>query len=126
MESKSRLTHHASKVAVGTTISRILGYIRDMVIAHVFGAGLFADAFYAAYRIPNLLRRLLGEGALSASFIPVLGEYFHTKSKEETQKFINVLFTVLTIVLTILTILGIIFSPQIVKLIAYGFTQDPV
>jgi putative peptidoglycan lipid II flippase len=96
-----------------------------MLVAHLFGAGLAADAFYAAFRIPNLLRRLLGEGSLSASFIPVLSEYLHTKSKEETQELINVVFTTLLIVLTVLTVLGMIFSRQIVGIIAYGFANDP-
>ncbi|MBN1824008.1 MAG: murein biosynthesis integral membrane protein MurJ [Endomicrobiales bacterium] len=123
--SREKLTKSASRVAVGTMISRILGYLRDMLVAHAFGAGMFADAFYAAYRIPNLLRRLLGEGSLSASFIPVLSEYLHTKSKEETQKLINVVLTGLTIILVVLTALGIIFAPQIVHLIAWGFTDDP-
>jgi putative peptidoglycan lipid II flippase len=120
-----QITRNAGRIAAGTTVSRILGYIRDMLVAHTFGAGLAADAFYAAYRIPNLLRRLLGEGSLSASFIPVLSNYLHTRSKEETQEFINALFTVLTIVLIILTVLGIVFAPQIVSLIAHGFTDTP-
>lgn len=125
MSSEKHITRNAGRMAVGTTLSRILGYIRDMLVAHAFGAGLFADAFYAAYRIPNLLRRLLGEGSLSASFIPVLSQYYHTKSKEETQELISVVFTALAIVLAALTLLGMIFAPQIVNLIAFGFTRDP-
>ncbi|MBN1621341.1 MAG: murein biosynthesis integral membrane protein MurJ [Endomicrobiales bacterium] len=119
-----KLTHQVTSFAFGTAFSRMLGYIRDMLVAHTFGAGLFADAFYAAYRIPNLLRRILGEGSLSAAFIPVFSESIHKKSKEETQYFLNVLFTALLLILAILTILGIIFAPQIVKLIAYGFSSD--
>ena len=125
MTSEKHLTRHASRIAGGTTVSRVLGYVRDMLVAHTFGAGFAADAFYAAYRIPNLLRRLLGEGSLAASFIPVLSEYLHTKSKEETQELINVVFTVLTVILLALTVLGIVFSPQLVHIIAYGFTSDP-
>lgn len=125
MSQEKQLTKHAGRVAMGTMVSRILGYIRDMLVAHLFGAGLAADAFYAAYRIPNLLRRLLGEGSLSASFIPVLSEYLNTKTKEETQELINVVFTILSLVLTALMVLGIIFAPQIVHIIAYGFTSNP-
>jgi len=125
MKNEKHLTHHASRIATGTTFSRILGYVRDMLVAHTFGAGLAADAFYAAYRIPNLLRRLLGEGSLSASFIPVLSEYLHTKSREETQELINVIFSTLAVVLAALTAIGIFFSPQLVGIIAYGFTSDP-
>ena len=106
-------------------MSRVLGYFRDMLVAHAFGAGLAADAFYAAYRIPNLLRRLFGEGALSASFIPIMSEYLHCRTKEETQKLINSLFTALIIILSVLSVLGILFAPWLVKLIAYGFTSDP-
>jgi putative peptidoglycan lipid II flippase len=124
MENKT-LARHASKTALGTTLSRILGYVRDMIVANVFGAGMFADAFYAAFRIPNLFRRLLGEGSFSAAFVPVLSEYLHTKEKSETQKFINVIFTTLLIVLVVISILGMFFAPFLVKLIAWGFTNDP-
>ncbi|MFC1501500.1 murein biosynthesis integral membrane protein MurJ [Elusimicrobiota bacterium] len=125
MSHEKQLTLRASRVATGTVISRILGYVRDMMVANLFGAGFVADAFYAAYRIPNLLRRLLGEGALSASFIPVFSEYLSKKTKKETQEFLNIVFTALTILLSVLTVLGIIFAPQIAKLIAYGFTSNP-
>ncbi|MHB9154411.1 MAG: murein biosynthesis integral membrane protein MurJ [Endomicrobiales bacterium] len=125
MSSEKHITHSAGRIAAGTTLSRVLGYFRDMLVAHAFGAGFFADAFYAAYRIPNLMRRLLGEGSLSASFIPVLSRYSLTKSKEETQELLNVVFTALAVVLSVLTVLGIVFSPQLVHLIAYGFTADP-
>lgn len=125
MSSEKHITYNAGRMAAGTTLSRVLGYLRDMAVAHAFGAGFFADAFYAAFRIPNLLRRLLGEGSLSAAFIPVLSQYFHTKSKEETQELINVVFTTLALVLAAVTALGILFAPQIVNIIAFGFTRDP-
>ena len=125
MIEKSKIVKYAGSVSVGTTISRIFGYIRDMLVAYLFGAGMFADAFYAAFRIPNLLRRMLGEGSFSAAFIPVFSEYLHTKPKEETQKLINVVFTLLSLTLIIVVILGVFFSPLLVKIIAYGFTSDP-
>ena len=120
-----RIIKYAGSVSAGTTISRIFGYIRDMLVAHMFGAGMFADAFYAAFRIPNLIRRMLGEGSFSAAFIPVFSEYLHTKTKSETQKLINVVFTLLFVVLFVITVLGMFFSPLLVKIIAYGFTSDP-
>ena len=120
-----RIIKYAGSVSAGTTISRIFGYIRDMLVAYMFGAGMFADAFYAAFRIPNLIRRMLGEGSFSAAFIPVFSEYLHTKTKTETQKLINVVFTLLFIVLFVITALGMFFSPLLVKIIAYGFTSDP-
>ncbi|MBQ1609466.1 MAG: murein biosynthesis integral membrane protein MurJ, partial [Elusimicrobia bacterium] len=120
-----KIVKSAGSVSAGTTISRVFGYIRDMLVAYMFGAGMFADAFYAAFRIPNLLRRMLGEGSFSVAFIPVFSEYLHTKTKSETQKLINVVFTVLFTILCVITILGIFFSPLLVKIIAYGFTSDP-
>ena len=120
-----KIIKYAGSVSAGTTISRVFGYIRDMLVAYMFGAGMFADAFYAAFRIPNLIRRMLGEGSFSSAFIPVFSEYLHTKTKSETQKLINVVFTLLFLVLLIITILGMFFSPLLVKLIAYGFTSDP-
>jgi len=120
-----KIIKYAGSVSAGTTISRVFGYIRDMLVAYMFGAGMFADAFYAAFRIPNLIRRMLGEGSFSSAFIPVFSEYLHTKTKSETQKLINVVFTLLFLVLLIITVLGMFFSPLLVKLIAYGFTSDP-
>jgi len=86
---------------------------------------LLADAFFVAYRIPNLLRQLLGEGALSASFIPVFTEYLTTKPKEEAQRLARISGLLLLTSLSILTILGIIFSPIIVRVIAPGFIKNP-
>ncbi len=120
-----KIIKYAGSVSAGTMVSRIFGYIRDMLVAYMFGAGMFADAFYAAFRIPNLIRRMLGEGSFSAAFIPVFSEYLHTKTKSETQKLINVVFTLLFVVLLVITILGMFFSPLLVKIIAYGFTSDP-
>jgi putative peptidoglycan lipid II flippase len=123
MEEKT-LTKSAGKAAFGTMFSRILGYVRDMLVANMFGAGIFADAFYAAFRIPNLFRRIFGEGAFSAAFIPVFSEYLHTKEKLETQKMLNSVFAALLISLFVISILGIIFAPFLVKLIAWGFSGD--
>ncbi|MCL2389303.1 MAG: murein biosynthesis integral membrane protein MurJ [Elusimicrobia bacterium] len=121
----SSLTKNASKTASGTILSRILGYTRDMLMASMFGAGMFADAFFVAIRIPNLFRRLFGEGAFSAAFIPVFSEYLTTKTKEETQKMLNSVFGALSVVLLAITLLGIVFSPVLVRLIAWGFADDP-
>ena len=120
-----KVIKYAGSVSAGTTVSRVFGYIRDMLVAYLFGAGMFADAFYAAFRIPNLVRRMLGEGSFSAAFIPVFSQYLHTKTKSETQKLINVVFTLLTVLLLVITILGVFFAPLLVKIIAYGFTSDP-
>jgi len=122
---EGKITRSVAGVSVSTLASRILGYVRDMLIANFFGAGLVADAFFVAYRIPNLLRQLLGEGALSASFIPVFTEYLTTKPKEEAQKLARISGLLLLSVLSILTILGVVFSPIIVRLVAPGFIKNP-
>lgn len=125
MKREGKITRSVAGVSASTLASRILGYLRDMLIANFFGAGFVADAFFVAYRIPNLLRQLLGEGALSASFIPVFTEYLTTKPKEEAQRLARISGLLLLILLSILTILGIIFSPIIVRLIAPGFIRNP-
>ena len=109
-----RLARSAGIFTSATLLSRILGYGRDTMVAAFFGAGPAADAFYTAFRISNLFRRLLGEGALSASFVPVFSEYTQKQSKEETQRFLNTMFTTLLAILSVITILGVVFAaPQI-------------
>ncbi|MDR2395456.1 MAG: murein biosynthesis integral membrane protein MurJ [Endomicrobium sp.] len=124
MENKT-LAKHAGKAAFGTICSRILGYIRDMFVANLFGVGMFADAFYAAFRIPNLFRRMFGEGSFSAAFIPVFSHYLHTKDKDETQNFLNAIFTVLLIILIVISALGVVFSPALTKMMVWGFSDNP-
>src|SRR5438132_6213681 len=106
-----KLARRAGIFTGATILSRILGYFRDTMVAAFFGAGPAADAFYTAFRISNLFRRLLGEGALSASFVPVFSEYTQMRSKEETQKFLNTIFTTLLIILSVITIFGILLAP---------------
>jgi len=118
------LVRSASETGFGTFISRILGYLRDMVIASKFGAGAFADAFYVAFRIPNLFRNLLGEGALSASFVPVFNEYL-VKDEKEAWQVAGIIFSLLILILSSITFLGIIFSPLIVRIFAPGFIYFP-
>jgi putative peptidoglycan lipid II flippase len=108
-----------------TLLSRILGYIRDSMVANFFGAGPIADAFYAAFRISNLFRRLLGEGNLSTSFVPVFAEYAEKHGEAETRRFFRVMFTTLLAFLVVITALGILFAPQITKVIAMGFERTP-
>jgi putative peptidoglycan lipid II flippase len=124
MEHKT-LIKNAWKTSFGTMLSRILGYIRDMIVAYFFGTGALADAFYVAFKIPNLFRRIFGEGSFSAAFVPVFSEYLHTKDKSETQKFLNIVFTALFITLFVVSILGVFFAPTLAKIIAWGFANDP-
>lgn len=108
-----------------TMVSRILGYVRDASVAHFFGGTLITDVFYTAFRASNLLRRLLGEGALSSAFVPVFSKSLKTDSKEEAQDFLNALFTSLIVILFVLTCAGVLFAPQITHVIAPGFRSDP-
>src|SRR6516164_4440002 len=125
MSEHRNLIKSASLISILTIISRIFGYIRDSRIAFLLGAGTAADAYTTAYRIPNLLRRLVGEGAVSAAFIPVFTGYIAENKEEDGWKFANTMLTVITIFLTVLKIAGIMLSPLIVRLFASGFGDTP-
>ena len=122
-------THHitraATTIGLGTLGSRLFGFLRDVVIAHFFGAGMAADAFFVAFRIPNLWRRLVGEGSLTISFIPVYTEYLSPGREKESEELANIAFTVAGVLLLCLTILGILFSPLLIRIIAPGFARIP-
>jgi len=122
---KKAMTRAAGIVGVWTTLSRVLGFVRDIIIAQFMGAGPAADAFFVAFRIPNLLRRLFAEGALSAAFIPTYVETLQKNGPVEAQRLARISLTFAAIVLAVVTIAGIVLSPWIVRLIAPGFFQDP-
>lgn len=109
-----------------TFISRIFGFIRDMVIAYFFGASHGLDAFILAFKIPNMMRRLFAEGAFSQAFVPIISEYKAKNSQEEVRSFIDNVAGCLFIVLVIVTFLGIIFAPFIIKAFAPGFDSNGV
>lgn len=113
-----------AKVGSMTFVSRILGFVRDTLIARVFGAGMLSDAFIVAFKIPNLLRRISAEGAFSQAFVPILSEYKSQRSFDETQSLVNRVATWLGIILVIVTLLGMLAAPWIVSLIAPGFRAD--
>ncbi|MEK6645202.1 MAG: murein biosynthesis integral membrane protein MurJ [Candidatus Firestonebacteria bacterium] len=127
MQEKHSKEHIIKSVGIfsfATSISRILGYIRDAINASLFGAGYVSDAFFVAFRIPNLLRDLLGEGALSMAFIPTFTEYLQKKSKNETYELASIIFNILVIIFSIIVLLGILLSPIIVRIMAPGFTIE--
>jgi putative peptidoglycan lipid II flippase len=113
--------------AVGsmTFLSRILGFVRDTLIARVFGAGLYTDAFFVAFKIPNLLRRLSAEGAFSQAFVPVLAEYKNRRGHAETQTLVDHVTTLMGLALVVITILGILAAPWVVYISAPGFANEP-
>jgi putative peptidoglycan lipid II flippase len=121
----ANIARAAGTVGTATLLSRIFGYVRDMVIAGLFGAGLMTDVFIAAFRVPNLLRRLFGEGSLAVSFVPVFSECLTTQGSEEAYRLAGVAIRLLALALTAVTILGICFAPWIVRALAYGFIDTP-
>lgn len=127
--SASEETHSVVKAAgligVATLSSRILGFVRDMVLARLFGATPAADAFFVAYRVPNLLRELFAEGSMSAAFIPVFTEYHTLKAKRDAWELASATFTTLLTIVTAVTLLGILAAPGIVWLLAPGFRESP-
>ena len=124
MKHREEITRSAGIVGVITLLSRIMGYARDMVVAYFFGASAETDAFYVAFRIPNLLRRLLAEGSLTVSFIPIFTENLEKKGKEEAKKISDITFTLLFIVLILVSLVGVLLSPFIIKLFASGFKGE--
>jgi len=114
-------------VTVGgmTFISRLLGFARDTLIARIFGAGMATDAFFVAFKIPNLLRRISGEGAFSQAFVPILSEYRKQRTPEATRALINHVASLLGLFLVGITILGMLAAPVIVRLTSPGFVSDP-
>lgn len=124
MSSHKHVTKAAGIVGLSTIASRILGFVRDMVIALAFGAGMEADAYFVAFRIPSMLRRLVGEGALTVAFIPVFVEE-RQKSEHSAWEFTNTVMTLQTLLLVGITLLGLVFMPAIIRVIAPGFQQIP-
>lgn len=108
-----------------TLLSRILGFVRDTVIARAFGAGLATDAFFVAFKIPNLLRRLFAEGAFSQAFVPILAEYRSQREHNETREFINRVSTLLAVILFVVTLIGVLAAPFIIYISAPGFADEP-
>jgi putative peptidoglycan lipid II flippase len=108
-----------------TLISRILGFVRDTVIARIFGAGLATDAFFVAFRIPNLLRRLFAEGAFSQAFVPILAEYKQRRGAGQTRLLVDHIAALLALALFVVTLIGVIAAPLIIYVSAPGFAATP-
>jgi putative peptidoglycan lipid II flippase len=131
MESTPAANRHSKTLIRGTgvvggltLISRLLGFIRDALVARLFGAGPYADAFFVAFRIPNLLRSFVAEGALTSAFVPTFAEELRA-GVERARAAIRVVTGAILIVTASLTLGGIIFAPDLVTLIAPGFTTNP-
>ena len=118
------LLNALATVSSMTLLSRILGFVRDVVIARVFGAGVLTDAFFVAFKIPNLLRRLFAEGAFSQAFVPVLAEYKNRRGEADTRALVDHVASALFVALIVVTALGMLAAPLIVYLTAPGFAAD--
>jgi putative peptidoglycan lipid II flippase len=119
---KKQILKSASIISLVTIVSRVLGYVRDQRISFLLGTTLSADAFVLAYRIPNLIRRLIGEGTVAAAFIPVFTGFMRENSAEELWNFANRLFWTLAVVLAVITVLGMVFSPMVIQ--TFSSPQD--
>jgi putative peptidoglycan lipid II flippase len=108
-----------------TFVSRVLGFVRDAIIARVFGAGAMTDAFFVAFKLPNLLRRLFAEGAFSQAFVPILGEYKNQRGQEQTRLLVDHVSAVLALALFAVSVIGVIAAPVLIYLTAPGFAAEP-
>ena len=119
-----KLAKNIAVMSVAIFLSRILGLVRDQVMAYFFGTNFLNDAFNVAYTIPNLLRRLFGEGALSTAFVPIYNEIGTKSNKEKQFEFALNVLSILTLFLAVLVGIGIVFAPLIIKLIYPGLAPD--
>lgn len=111
-------------VSAMTFISRILGFVRDIVFAQLFGAGMATDAFFVAFKIPNLLRRLFAEGGFSLAFVPVFSEYKTQRSPQQLQSLLDTVAGTLGLILFVVTAIGVVAAPLLVWAFAPGFSAD--
>ncbi|MGB2661560.1 MAG: murein biosynthesis integral membrane protein MurJ [Candidatus Omnitrophota bacterium] len=125
MTTKRKLIESTGIIGGAITTSRVLGFARDILFAKWFGTNIFAQAFVVAYRIPNMLRDMVGEGATNAALVPVLTEYRHARSEEEYWHAARVILNLMLMVLVVLAVTGSVFAPVIVRVIAPGFVRDP-
>ncbi|MDR9891715.1 murein biosynthesis integral membrane protein MurJ [Pseudenterobacter timonensis] len=106
-----------------TMFSRVLGFARDAIVARVFGAGMATDAFFVAFKLPNLLRRIFAEGAFSQAFVPILAEYKSKQGEEATRVFVAYVSGLLTLALAVVTVLGMLAAPWVIMVTAPGFAD---
>ncbi len=125
LDDQRRITRAAGVVGFFTLLSRILGLVRDQVIAYIFGAGPAADAFFVAFRIPNLLRRLSAEGAMASAFVPVYTQVLVSEGPPAARSVAGAAFSLLGLILAVISALGVFLAPILVKIIAPGFLDDP-
>lgn len=121
MSEKKHIARATGVMGAATFLSRIAGLVRDVLIASLFGAGFGTDAFFMAFTIPNLLRRFFAEGSLTAAFVPTFSDVYLNKGKEEANRLFGKCLALLLVVMIVVTLIGVLGSPYIVKGIAFGF-----
>lgn len=125
MMSQGHIARSTGILAVSTGLSRVLGFIRDILLAGLFGTGVQAQAFVIAFRLPNLMRDFVGEGAMSSGVVPVLSAYRAKGEPEEFWRLSQSLLTRMFVILCAIGLIGTLAAPQIVRVIAPGFVEDP-
>lgn len=125
MTTNHKLMKSTGIISLATATSRVLGFIRDILFARLFGTNIFAQAFVVAFRLPNMLRDMIGEGATDAALVPILSEYQHTRTQEEYWEVARVILNLMLTVLVTLSAIGVIFAPIFVRVMAPGFLADP-
>jgi putative peptidoglycan lipid II flippase len=123
---QTSVARSAGIVSIAVMFSRVLGLGREMVFAHYFGAGFLYDAYQAAFTIPNVLRDLFAEGALSAAFVKVFTDYQINKSEQEAWRLASLVLNALAVIMSIITILGILLAPYLVPIITQGFSPEKI
>lgn len=121
---QTSVARSAGIVSIAVMFSRVLGLVREMIFARYFGAGFLYDAYVVAFRIPNVLRDLFAEGALSVAFVKVFTDYQINKSEKEAWRLASLILNLLAVIMSLICIVGIIFSRQFVNLIADGFSPE--
>ncbi|HAD24288.1 MAG TPA: lipid II flippase MurJ, partial [Alphaproteobacteria bacterium] len=119
------LLRSAMTVGAATMLSRVLGFVRDILMAAMVGAGPVADAFFVAFKLPNLFRRLFAEGAFNAAFIPLFSGRLESRGEVAARLFAERVLSVLLLTLVILTVLAQLGMPWIMRALAPGFADDP-
>jgi putative peptidoglycan lipid II flippase len=122
---ESQVVRALGSIGAATLASRIVGFVRDVIVARAFGAGPLTDAFFVAYRVPNILRRLLGEGALSTAVVPVFSDYLVTRDRAAFERLLRATRGAALVALSVVTIAGMAAAPWVVAVMAPGFGRDP-
>ena len=124
MSHKRQILKSASVIGFFTLLSRVFGYVRDQRLTLLLGTSVSADAFLLAFRVPSIMRRLVGEGSMNAAFIPVLSDYMGNRTREEMWQLVNRVFWTMALLLAVVTILGMVFSTAVIYCFSPRGTGD--